>query len=241
MSITSILTAQNLVLNGSFEQFDKCPDNYVIKNKSCLVPHWNIPTGGTPDYFNSCTLFQVGVPQNYMGYCLPKDGMAYAGFITLYDPPKDTTKIGTVNYREYLQTKFTNPLIKNQTYKVSLYFSIASYSTFATNRLGIYISKKKIRNKLTTKILHYKPQIYTDTISINTEMDTWIELSGIYTAMGGESFLTIGNFYDDKNTRFEYIENNEVSSIVKEKIQRRRIAYYYIDNVSVILYSNIHS
>ena len=68
------MNSQNLVPNAGFEIFDKCPDNYLLTDRKMLVPGWYIPTGSTPDYFNSCTRVQVGVPENYMGYCLAKDG-----------------------------------------------------------------------------------------------------------------------------------------------------------------------
>src|SRR6266568_4143817 len=84
------MTGQNLVPNPSFEIYDKCPNQYLATYRKMLVPGWLLPTGATPDYFNSCTKIQVGVPENFMGYCFAKEGQAYAGIILLFNPPKDS-------------------------------------------------------------------------------------------------------------------------------------------------------
>lgn len=224
---------QNLIENGGFETFEKCPVNYVTKKQRQLVPHWIVPTGATPDYFNSCTTLQVGVPQNFMGYCLPKDGQAYAGLFLYVGPIADTTKKVNENYREYLESRFIQPLKKDTWYEFKLYYSVAAYSTYAINRFGIVISKQRIGKRRTTALLHFIPQISVDSSEINTNSDEWAELSGRYHASGGERYLTFGNFYDDRHTRLKKLSNPEISAIIKKRIERNRYAYYYIDSVSV--------
>jgi len=44
-------SAQNLVLNPSFEDTILCPDALDQVNRS---QYWINPTNSTPDYFNSC-------------------------------------------------------------------------------------------------------------------------------------------------------------------------------------------
>lgn len=51
-----------------------------------------------------------------------------------------------------------------------------------------------------------------------------MEISGIYTALGGERFITIGNFKDDANTDTLHLIENGLDPQ----------GYYYIDDVSVI-------
>jgi OmpA-OmpF porin, OOP family len=223
----------NLVPNPGFEVYEKCPDNYTVSYKKELVPGWFLPTGGTSDYFNSCTRIQVGVPQNFMGYCLPKDGQAYAGLILLLEPPADSTKGGKVNYREYLQSRLTGPLKKDQWYGVTFYFSVAPYSTFAINRLGAYLSEKKISKGRSTKVLAYKPQITMDTTVILTELHHWFAVTGTYKARGGEQYITIGNFYNDNETRYKPLDLTGIGSILQSKIIQNQVAYYYIDMVSI--------
>ncbi len=230
--------AQNLVPNPGFENYDKCPDNYLLTDRKFLIPGWYIPTGSTPDYFNSCTRIQVGVPQNYMGYCLPKEGQAYAGIIILSNPPPDSLSKVKDNYREYLEAKLTSPLEKDSTYKVSFYYNIATYSTYAVNRLGVYLSKDIVLKKVTMAlpfvgVLNYFPQVAMDTSVIVTERDAWHEIAGLYKARGGETYITIGNFYSDRQTRYKLMDLSGISKFMKYKLKKNRWAYYYIDMVSV--------
>jgi OmpA-OmpF porin, OOP family len=229
--------AQNLVPNPGFEIYKKCPCDYTISYRKQLIPGWFLPTKGTSDYFNSCAKFTVSVPQNFMGYCLPEEGQAYAGIIVLEDPPVNNNKTHLINYREYLQSKLITPLINNQLYLVKFYFSIAPYSTFSINRLGAYISKKKIGKRYNSKVLSEKPQIYMDTSIIMHNCSKWYTVSDTFCAKGGEEYLTIGNFYDDIHTKYETLELPDVAGVLKAKIRQNRIAYYYIDLVSITLIS----
>jgi hypothetical protein len=229
----STITAQNLVPNPSFEIFDKCPKDYNVEYKKILVPGWYMPTGGTSDYFNVCAKAQVGVPQNFMGNCLAKDGGAYAGIILILEPPADSTKPAKINYREYLGTKLDHPLIKGQWYVVRFYFSIPSRSTYAVNRLGAYFSEEKIGHKLSTGVLSYKPQVYMDSVRMVTEKETWFEVVDTIQAKGNEQYMTIGNFYNDKQTRYEPLSLAGLSKIQQAKVTESQMAYYYIDWVSV--------
>ncbi|HEX3008431.1 MAG TPA: hypothetical protein VHO90_12545 [Bacteroidales bacterium] len=225
--------AQNLVSNSGFETYDVCPDNFTIRYQKELIPGWYLPSLGTADYFNICTKNQVGVPRNFMGYCYPQDGLAYAGLILFLEPNQQTNKKKQTNYREYLQTSFTHPLEKNKVYEISLYFSVATYSTYAINRIGTYISRRKVANRHTSGVLDYKPQISIDTSAIMSENNVWYHLTGRYTAQGGEKYLTIGNFYSDDQTQYELCNLSDMSAIKKLKVMSEQISYYYFDNVSV--------
>ena len=227
------LQAQNLVPNPSFEMFKKCPNDYNIKYRKELVTGWYMATGGTPDYFNSCTRLQVGVPQNFMGSCFAKDGWAYAGIIVLLEPSVDSTSSAT-DYREYIETKLNEPLAKNQKYCVTFYFSVAPNSTYAVNRLGAYFSENKIGNRLSTRTLNYKPQISLDSATILTEKQNWYAVTDTFCAKGNERYLTIGNFYNDRKTLYKTLDVSGISKIQQTKIAASKISYYYIDLVSVV-------
>ena len=226
--------SQNLVPNSGFEIKDECPKQYTIGSKKWLIPSWYMPTKGTADYFNACTQIQVGVPQNFMGNCFAKDGQAYVGLILLEDPPKDTLpQKSYFNYREYLQTELIKPLEKDRRYLVRFHYSIASYSTYAINRLGFYFSKDQIKKRGASKILYAKPQIAMDSTTINTERDNWVAVSDTFRAKGGERFLTIGNFYDDRHTKYVALDLSKLGSYLEKRIATSRIAYYYMDMLLV--------
>lgn len=228
--INPVMRSQNLVPNPGFEDHETCPKNYIVRYVKELIPGWTLPTRGTPDYFNSCTNLQVGVPQNFMGYCLPKDGQAYAGLILLLDPDNHSRK--KTDYREYLQAQLKMPLKKDGIYRVRFYYALAPYSTFAINRLGAVLSVKKIRRRFSTRVLGYKPQIVMDTTLV-IETQQWHSAETIFKARGGEKYITIGNFFDDVHTSYKNLDLKGLTSFMQSKIVQNQMAYYYIDLVSV--------
>jgi hypothetical protein len=230
-----------LVSNSSFEIYENCPNYTTDKSVKELIPGWFLPTRGTSDYFNSCSRFQVNVPNNFIGHMYAKDGQAYAGIILIEKPTQDTTKRKILNYREYLQTELYEPLLQGKSYKVKFHYAIATYSTYAANNIGIHISKEKIEQRRSTKVLKYSPQIKADTNFINTTRDVWFEYSDTLLAKGEEKYLTIGNFYDDKNTHHLTLDLSEIRKSLRKVIAQQKIAYYYIDMISVIMIKEITS
>ncbi|HEX3009539.1 MAG TPA: hypothetical protein VHO90_18185, partial [Bacteroidales bacterium] len=67
--------SRNLVLNPSFEVYEKCPQDHTPFDKSHkLIEGWTYPTYATPDYFNRCSPGQVKVPANFAGVSEPTSG-----------------------------------------------------------------------------------------------------------------------------------------------------------------------
>jgi len=225
--------SQNLVPNSSFEQFEECPDEVTVVSKKDLIPYWFMPTRGTTDYYNACTIRQVNVPDNVMGSMFALDGEAYTGIILLERPPGDSQLKKPLHYREYLQTRLIQPLKKDSLYCIRFYFSIASYSTYAVDKLGLYISHDQVSRRLSSKVIDVEPQIAPDTINIFTERDYWKQVCDTFRAAGGEQYITIGNFYDDYHTKFEKLDYSVYRESVQKKIKENKLAYYYIDVVSV--------
>lgn len=56
------VNAQNIVPNPSFEEYEGCPNSVA----DFSVSNWFIPLY-SPDYYNSCSTFMVGVPNNWGG------------------------------------------------------------------------------------------------------------------------------------------------------------------------------
>ena len=127
---------------------------------------------------------------------------------------------------------------KDQLYKVSFYYNIATYSTYAINRLGVYLSNELILKKVSKAlpfigVLNYKPQVTVDTSVIITERDNWQEVTGTYLAKGGEEYITIGNFYNDRITKYKLMDTSSLSKFMQYRIKKDKLAYYYIDLVTV--------
>ncbi len=196
----------NLVLNGSFEDSIACPVGAGDINKT---KHWIAPTIGTPDYYNACNNAGLGVPSNGFGWAKAKDGFAYAGISTYNE----------INNREYIQGELFDSLKTGERYIVRFYASPSDREPIFNNSLGAYISVLPI-SRNDNLVLDYTPQI-SNTNAL-TDTSSWSLISDTFIALGGEKYITIGNFLTDS-----------LSDTIR-KTAGPPLAYYYIDNVSVI-------
>lgn len=212
--------SQNLVPNGDFELFTSCPTGAGQLN---LANPWIDPTGATSDYFNSCAPIAstASVPNGTLGFWQnARSGSAYAGLFAMQN-------IGS-EYREYIQIQLTNPMDTGLCYDVAFYVNLMNSVKKGCNNMGAYISKTAITAS-PPNVLNYIPQILLTGNSPIIDTVNWIKISGIYTALGGEKYITIGNFNNDSST---------VTQII-DAASPYDIAYYYIEDVSVKLCSGI--
>lgn len=216
------LNAQNLVYNGDFEHFVKCPGTWNTVFKEEVLPGWTSANLGTPDYFNRCSTAQAGVPRNWAGRAEPYDGDAYAGIYTYLRARND--------YREYLQTELTKPLEENKEYWIEFYYRLSEYSAYSTDRIGLYLSEEPLRYQH-DKVISKKPTL--DVVkkeALDLRTGEW-ELAGMrYRAHGNERYLIIGNFYPNYLTEVYKISHRE--RLVHENLESG--AYYFIDAVKVM-------
>ncbi len=197
----------NLVPNPSFEVYDTCPYSNLGSQIYLAIP-WTGPQVNSTDYLNACSPV-FGVPIAGINYQYARTGVAYAGI---------WTKEGT-NYREYLQALLLDTLIAGHCYFVSFYANLINSVPFGSNNVAAYLSyhADSIWNipSWMSKVLNYTPQIVKPGNPIITDTLNWTQVASIYTATGGEKYITIGNFYPDSATLGTG-------------------GYYYIDDVAVI-------
>jgi hypothetical protein len=128
------------------------------------------------------------------------------------------------SYREYIEAPLLSPLVAGHTYTVSFYVSLASMSDCAIDNIGAYLSDNAVTSTSYTN-LPVVPQVRNPAGSFLNSAN-WTLIQGTYfSASGGESYLTIGNFYDDAQTPTQQTRPSGGGAIY---------AYYYIDDVSVI-------
>jgi hypothetical protein len=214
----------NLVNNPSFEEYTICPKGIVGKPEKKLIPYWDVPSKGTPDYFNSCCTGEAGVPQNFAGKIFARTGNAYCGIILRQNFTRDNKITGEkpLIYREYIQTELKTELVQGKKYRIRFYVCNSSNSRFAVDAIGACMTKTKVRIN-TKEVLDLIPVVENPSGQFLTNQTYWVAVEGIYQAQGGEKFLTIGNFYNNYSTN--YIMQNGNSKF--------NYAYYYIDDVSV--------
>jgi len=206
---------QNLVPNWSYESFSSCPSGY---SQIHLASPWYDPTGATSDFYHSCSNPSfAGVPSQGIYLFQPaRTGSGYAGFYAVQP-------LGT-NFREYIQVELLDTLETNQCYVVSFYVNLANYHRYAINNIGAYISHTAI-SVSSPNPYNINPHISNPSNLILSDTINWVEIKGLYTATGGEKYLTIGNFKDDFNTNYYIIDTS---------VFYTSAAYYYVDDVSVI-------
>jgi hypothetical protein len=221
--IISYSKAQNLVPNSSFEMYDTCPNNI---DQILYLQNWYSPTTGKADFYTQCGTNQAGVPYNYWGFQFARTGVSYtmiAGYEVQANPNN--------TYREYLQVELKYPLIVGRSYCVSFYASLADdinnfgYSLVAITELGLYFSNNSINSSNSFPLNSVQPHINSASGFFLSDTINWMEISGEYNAIGGEKFITIGNFKNNFDTDTIIISNNLAPGAK---------AFYYIDDVSVI-------
>ena len=218
---------ENMVYNPSFEEHSICPQRIEAIGIMQGVDAWWQPTKGSSDYFHPCGGRECLTPRNKMGNQAPHSGDAYCGIYCSKE-----------NYREYLQTELKEPLVAGRRYSVSFFVSLADKSPYAVATLGALFTSERIADTTWETLMqreaidemqviatYYKPQVVNPSNRVIIFMDQWNEISGEFTAAGGEKYLTIGNFnsFNHSSVVATHADNAVLSG-----------AYYYIDDVSVV-------
>jgi len=207
--------AQNLVPNGSFENYTQCPE-YAGQVDKCSF--WTDPTQMSSDYFNACdTSLSVGVPTNQGGYQNAKEGVGYCALATyVYSPPQIDW------WREYIQVELSEELKTGHKYCGIFYVSLSDLSNYGADEIGMYFSSAPVSCSPLPCILEYNAQVKNQTGNVITEKTNWVEIKGTFIANGNEKYLTIGNLATYNTTNVQYL-----GSFLSD------VAYYYIDAVSL--------
>ena len=215
--------AQNLVPNPSFEIYTSCPDgNSYWPNEVNLATPWYNPTKFSPDYYDSCfaSVSTVGVPYNFTGYQYAHTGHAYVG-CCMYG-----SSSGYPSIREYVQVQLLDSLTQNRKYCVNFYVDLSLGNPppygYAITEIGLLFSNNAII-QTNYNYLNYSAQVTSPVGIFITDTANWIQISGTYTALGGEKFITIGNFKNDSAT----------DTLSYAAYGQQKGAYYYIDDVSI--------
>ena len=79
--------------------------------------------------------------------------------------------------------------------------------------------------------MSFLPQVEPAFHNFISDTVNWTEIKGIYTANGGENYITIGNFFSYSNTDTLYVGGRNPFD---------KDIYYYIDDVSLVEYDNAY-
>lgn len=207
----------NLVPNGSFEKFE---GSLRRDGQFDLTTDWSSATDEIPGLFaTNIKSRYVAVPENMYGKEDPADGENYAGIVAYSYRGKRA--------RSYMTVQLKKKLKEKTLYCVRFKASLAERSRYASNNLGVVISKKKVSQK-GTGIITDPSATVSDQNKIVNQTDGWWQFCKRFEATGGEQYLTIGNFASDGSTASE---TREVSPDYEKGPEIA--AYYYIDNVEI--------
>jgi hypothetical protein len=213
--LTHALVAQQLVPNPGFELFTTCP---TFASQLDHAAPWMNPTLGTPELYHACAGSGsfAGVPANFSGgFQFPRTGQGFAGIYVFNG--------GIPNMREYISVPLLQPLQAGRCYDFRMYVNMPNDFGLACDAIGVHFSQGPVTAmsagvlSLPEHIGHPSGQLITDTLG-------WTEVSGVYTAAGGEDHLTIGNFRTDAQTSVQ---------LVQPGVWYQGQAYLLVDDVSL--------
>ena len=208
--------AQNLVPNPGFEEYKRCPHSTADIG---VLKDWYQPTAGTTDYFNVCAERTfAGVPHNIFGYQQAHNGNGYIGLATRLQN----------NYREYISIKLKSPLQNGKKYIVKFFVSLANTSQFCASDIQVLFSYSPVK-LFSHYNMKYDAQLNSDGKVPIKDTANWTEVKWVYTAQGDEKYMTIGNFYDDKQTGAKKMYSKKSMPLASYDGQ----IYYYIDDVCI--------
>ncbi len=195
---TTTLRAQNLVPNPSFDIQDSCP----AVSELFVAQPWDSPTLGTPDAFNSTCATQNGAGHTGIG----------SSGVYIYSTFPDN--------REYMQAPLTSPLVAGQTYCASFWVKRSDFR-LGCDRVGAHL-RTGAYSANSTGVIAFTPQVESPA-GVILGGTSWHQISGTFTAAGGEDHILIGNFRNDAGTMTQ-VENAGNSSAV---------CYYRVDDVVI--------
>lgn len=229
-SAAFVCFGQNLLPNPDFENAN-CNDAGIGQYGSqqfFALEEWFRPfSSGTPNYFNSCyndNAPSIGIPSNIFGFEDAFNGDGYVG-LGLYEPESSNGLANEV--QEFLSNEFSEPLIAGMEYRLSFWLSLSDSSSYKTNRLSAYFTEELYEVEYLDETFEaiFVPDYQLEILGLHeVSKDGWYYFEGTYVALGGERFITIGEF-----------ENNDnIDAIYLGEFQSAEYAYYYMDGVQLV-------
>ncbi|HKL39264.1 MAG TPA: T9SS type A sorting domain-containing protein [Cryomorphaceae bacterium] len=202
---------QNLIPDGSVEDFVECPSS--LGNIGIYTSSWQ-SFRGSPDYWHSCSTNEGLGWDNSLGFQEPKTGEGYLGLFTFRRNP--------LNSREYIGVTLTETLTVGQEYVLSFHVSRAhQFNAFnlASNNIGALLMTE---NFLNSEELGPTPG-YANFNEMEVVEDTinWVNFTYQFIADSAYQYLAFGNFFDDALTDTLRIGGEPDGNVT---------SYYYFDD-----------
>lgn len=214
------MVGQNLVPNGSFEEFEvDCgfPNTYYEYHE---LAYWTRPEcAAEPVVFHRC---DGAVPSNEYGFQETHSGDATIYIWTLRMNSSGGFPDGNPQF--YPSVNLTEPLAAGQQYCLRLWINLADSSNYRTGALHAFLWYG------TPSVCNYNDTMWDTYAAVTfdiSQVDTaeWTMLEGSFTASGSESNLTLG--------AFQFDEEIDSVLIAHDHDQIGDLAVYFIDDVEI--------
>lgn len=248
-SYTRSQSFPNLVPNPGFEEYDSClkppfPTStdpcYPTCNRPILpgpyfnnggVHFWYQATAEYVTYYRSCTRYRNGVYDPNSKWYTPRSGEA---FIVIASFAWDLYGDITDERRSYAQVPLLDTLKAGCKYEVSFYFMLLGTSietfkgqVYSSDGLGVYFSKDSFYVDTKGTLTQFQPQVENPAGRMLNDTINYQKFTASFIAEGGEKYLTIGNFKDNFETKYQLL--------AKPFAAASHRASFYIDDISVTI------
>jgi hypothetical protein len=177
----------NLVLNPSFENYYDTSEIGAASFSHGWVTGWSDPNQGSSDLFVPHSGgANTDPPYNIFGFEYPHSGYCFGGEIFL-------DFVGS-NFYEYIQGSFVDSLRSGQTYSIECFVSEADAFPNCLSDLGFYFSNTAVASTPFAERIIVTPQYENPASNMISTRKGWQRITGRYEALGGERYMTIGNF-----------------------------------------------
>lgn len=209
--------AQNLVVNGSFEEYSSCPSDWNQFGGN--VVGWDV-CAPSPDFFHACRdSSDLGVPFNWRGYQHASHGQGYVGV--------GTYQWNAPNFREVICSPLSVPLSLGVAVDLSMKVALGGFGSYGL--MSPKWTTKGIGMLLTTEPLEWplisypnRAHLYMDMVFTDTA--NWVVLSTTYVPDSVYRYIAIGNFFED-SLSFPTLLDTVFGTLAG--------AYVYVDEVCV--------
>lgn len=205
---------QNLVPNGSFEEYTQCPDFWSQTERATGWSEFR----NSPDYFHSCEpTGQWSVPHNVFGYQIAATGLAYCGMYT-WCP-------GAPNGQEHFGAELLAPLVPGVPLDISFKYvnTTEGYENagYAVTGFGVLFTMDPYYTTEQSVPLPGRAALFVESVSMDTM--EWQFVSGTYTPDSAYRYVVIGGMFPDSLITIDTLNPVAVGNC----------GYAYIDDVCV--------
>jgi len=201
--LVNLCLAQNLVPNASFEAMNHLPTD--APDFSSNLDHWFSPNLSEPF---ACHVDAIDLNPNWASpnpnrYQQPRTGKAMAIYTTI---SYRNAIVEFVNEREYVSVKIKRTIPKRAKVYAEFWISWHGYDccrtesvSFPGGQHGMWFSPTQPFEN-SRGLLAARPQINLD--SLVTDTVNWLKVSGTFISEADYDYLTIGNFYPDRQSPY---------------------------------------